>query len=638
MAKTGITQQAIDEIKARTDIGELIASYGVETRRAGSTLKACCPFHHEKTPSFVINESQGYYHCFGCGESGDAISFVRKIEGLDFVEAVRKLAASAGVELVEREEDPEARRRGRLYALMAELAEFYHRCLGRTREAQAARDYLSQRQLDGSVQDDWLIGYAPKGMAPMSTWAQKHGYTVQELAAAGVIKPPEGANDAGYHRFGGRLIFTVRDERGRVVAFSGRQIVPSKHSGKYVNSPATEIFAKSRVLFAYDRVRHELARRAPREIICCEGQIDVIRMHMHGFATAVASQGTAFTDEHAEMVCRRAESAVLMFDDDAAGHKATAAVAVKLLARGMPVKVAVLPGGHDPDSYLREFGAEKMRDLIARSESVVGFCCRTLRAGEAHPDAPDAVARIVRRTLETIAASSSPVLRAAMANETARLLGLPGAAVEAELEQLLRSRTPAIPVSPAAPVSSAATVAPVATPPAAAAPDGATVDAPEPAVKLPPAIEVSFMSFLLANEYDANLAAMAGRHLPEQVFAGGFTARFLSVWRDETAQGCDLVGAWADSLDAADRAVFDRALAAAGQTAASTLRPEEIMRDYIRSLWCERLRRERENLPAGDGDSAARRLRISMDLKSLQRSRWQAVKELTERLTKGENG
>lgn len=636
MAKSGITQQTIDEIKARTDIGELIASYGVETRRAGSALKACCPFHREKTPSFVINESQGYYHCFGCGESGDAISFVRKMEGLDFGEAVRKLAARAGVEIAEREEDPAERRRGRLYALMAELAEFYHRCLDRTREAQAARDYLAQRDLGENVQADWLIGYAPKGMAPMSAWAQKHGYTLGELAAAGVIKPPENAEDAGYHRFGGRLIFTVRDERGRVVAFSGRQIVPSKHSGKYVNSPATEIFAKSRVLFAFDRVRHELSRRSPREIICCEGQIDVIRMHMHGFATAVASQGTAFTDEHAQMVCRRAESAVLMFDDDAAGHKATAAVAVKLLAKGMPVKVAVLPGGHDPDSYLREFGAEKMRELIAQAESVVGFCCRTLRAKESNPDAPDAVARIVRETLSTIAASSSPVLRAAMANETAKLLGLPAAAVEDELYRLLQSRTASAanlqpPATPANPQSAPAL------PTESAERSGEAGEAPVAAVMLPPAVEIAFVSFLLANEYDANLAAMAGRHLPEQVFASGFTARFLAVWRDESAQGQDLVGAWADSLDRADRAAFDRALAAAGQTAASTLRPEEIMRDFIRSLWCERLRRERDNLSCSDGASAERRLRISMDLKSLQRSRWQAVKELTERLTKGEN-
>ena len=304
----------------------------MQVRHAGSSLKACCPFHHEKTPSFNINPSRGFYHCFGCGESGDAISFVMKMDGLTFPEAAQKLAAQCGVK-VEAQEDPEAGERKRLYALMAELAQFYHRCLLQTKEAQPARDYLASRDLGGQVQEDFLIGYAPNGVSVVLKWAEKHGYTPGELERAGVVKGPNRPGDAGYHRFGGRLMFTVRDRQGRVVAFSGRQLVERKNAGKYVNSPETPIFRKSNVLFGFDRAAGNIVKAPHREVICCEGQIDTIRLHMNGFATAVASQGTAFTEEHAKMISRVADAAVLMYDDDAAGHKATVKVAAMLLAR-----------------------------------------------------------------------------------------------------------------------------------------------------------------------------------------------------------------------------------------------------------------------------------------------------------------
>ena len=183
---SGISESIIEEIKLRTDLADLIASYGVAVKHAGGSVKACCPFHNEKTPSFNINTAKGFYHCFGCGESGDAIKFVQKYEGLSFAEAVRKLAAQCGITIEERE-DPEAGLRKRLYSLMADLAQFYHRCLGAMRDAQLARDYLVSRDLDGAAKDDLLIGYAPAGMAPILTWARKYGYTMEELEAAGVV-------------------------------------------------------------------------------------------------------------------------------------------------------------------------------------------------------------------------------------------------------------------------------------------------------------------------------------------------------------------------------------------------------------------------------------------------------------------
>ena len=208
---SGITEATVEEIKARIDIAELISSYGIQIKRAGSSLKACCPFHHEKTPSFHINEGKGFYHCFGCGESGDAIKFVRRMDGLTFIEAVTKLAERCGVKIEAGKEDPAAGRRRRLLALMAELAQFYRRCLLKAKEAEIAREYLKSRDLGEQVQEDFLIGYAPKGMPPMVKWAEKYGYTLDELEEAGVVKPPRGPGDSGYSRFGGRLMFSIKD-------------------------------------------------------------------------------------------------------------------------------------------------------------------------------------------------------------------------------------------------------------------------------------------------------------------------------------------------------------------------------------------------------------------------------------------
>ena len=409
---SGITEATVEEIKARIDIAELISSYGIQIKRAGSSLKACCPFHHEKTPSFHINEGKGFYHCFGCGESGDAIKFVRRMDGLTFIEAVTKLAERCGVKIEAGKEDPAAGRRRRLLALMAELAQFYRRCLLKAKEAEIAREYLKSRDLGEQVQEDFLIGYAPKGMPPMVKWAEKYGYTLDELEEAGVVKPPRGPGDSGYSRFGGRLMFSIKDKQGRVVAFSGRQLVASKHSGKYVNSPETPIFRKSSVLFGFDRAAGNISKSPHREAIVCEGQIDTIRLHACGFPVAVASQGTAFTEEHVKLLGKVADQVTLVFDDDEAGRKATVRTARLFLAAEMPVKVVSLPEGDDPDSFLRRHPAEDFRRLLDDAESIMSFQVRAERAKERSPDSIDAMARISGEILLTVSSSRSAVIRA----------------------------------------------------------------------------------------------------------------------------------------------------------------------------------------------------------------------------------
>ena len=207
------SQPLLDEIKARTDLADLVSSYGVQLRRSGADYKACCPFHREKTPSFIIHPQQGYYHCFGCGEKGDAFSFVMKQEGMSFGEAVRKLARQCGV-TVEEKVDPDAARRARLYALHAELAAFFRRCLKSAPEAEPARRYLQARRLPEDALEKFCVGYAPRAAASMQTWARKYGFSADEMDAAGVLLKSKYENGRPYNRFGGRLMFTICDRQG----------------------------------------------------------------------------------------------------------------------------------------------------------------------------------------------------------------------------------------------------------------------------------------------------------------------------------------------------------------------------------------------------------------------------------------
>ncbi len=629
MAK-GISDALVEEVKARIDLADLVSSYGVEVRPAGSSKKACCPFHHEKTPSFNINETKGFYHCFGCGESGDAIKFVMKMDGLTFVEAVRKLAERTGVK-IEEDEDPEAVRRARLLALLAELAQFYRRCLLKAREGELARKYLASRALDDAVADSYLVGYAPVGAAVIRKWAAKYGYTDAELEAAGVVKAPNRPGDAGYHRFGGRLVFSIRDRRGRVVGFSGRQLVASKNSGKYVNSPETPVFRKSNVLYGLDKAAGAIAKDVNREVIVCEGQIDCIRLQTSGFPNSVAGQGTAFTAEHVRMLKKVADQVALVYDDDLAGHKATIKSARLCLAAELPVRVVSLPDGDDPDSFLRAHPAEDFRQMLDGAESIMAFQLRAERAKERHPDSVDAVNRITKELLATIAPCPSAILRATMVGEAAKLLNLPHAALS---EELLKVRA-----VPAAPVRRLPDEEPP-DPGGAPAPDaskafgGDTADegVDASAVIPPPKGELAFCEFLLGNEYAEEaktIDGLVGEFLPPSVFAHDFTRAFVETWRTEQAKGEDLVAPWGDSLGPVDRAWFDRVLLGQGKALESALTPVEIAKDFVRALWAARLRRRRGALPAaGDEASDLERRKSTLELKRLNSVKWSTLKDL----------
>ena len=623
-------QTVLDEIKARTDLADLISSYGVPLRRAGADYKACCPFHREKTPSFVVHGHPPFYHCFGCGEKGDAFTFVMKQEGLSFGEAVRKLARQCGVTVEERA-DPDAARRARLYALHAELAAFFRRCLKRAPEAEPARRYLATRRLPEDALEKFCVGYAPLAPEAMQTWARKHGFSEDEMEAAGVLLRGRYPGGRPYNRFGGRLMFTICDRQGRPVAFSGRILTNEKRAAKYVNSPETLVFKKSHVLFGLDKAAAHIVKAPGRCALVCEGQIDLIRCHACGFENAVASQGTAFTEEHVRMVKKCADSVVLVFDADGAGRKAAVKTGGEFLAAEMPVRVATLPPGEDPDSLLRDQGPDAFRAVLERAESITHFQVRTLRAEEPHPDSIDAVARVSRAALETIARCPSAVLRASLLAEAAQMLHLPLAALEEDFAKVkapgARARPPAPPPAAAPAPSASALEAP------RPAPVPAAQDAAAPENNPPPPQEMALCEVLFAHERDASLAELVTKFAPDAVLSHAFTRAFVAAWRAELAGGeADAFARLRGALPAASVAWLDGILFGGDRTGLSELSPARILQDLLRQLWAAAVRRRQGTLPADSTpENDARRLAYSSRMRLLRRAPWpQAAALMTE--------
>ena len=666
-----IPDSVIEEIKARCDLADVISGYGVALRRAGADYKACCPFHHEKTPSFVIHPDKGYYHCFGCGEKGNVFSFVMKQEGLTFIEAVKKLAQQCGV-TIEEKEDPQAGLRARLYALHAELAEFFRRCLKVAPEAEAARRYLASRELSDEVAGRFCIGYAPLAPEALQKWAEKYKFTADEMHAAGVLLKSQYANGRPYNRFGGRLMFTIRDRAGRPVAFSGRILTNDKKTAKYVNSPETPVFKKSNILFALDLAASHIVKAPHREAIVCEGQIDVIRCHACGFPTAVASQGTAFTAEHVQILKKVADSVTLVFDADGAGQKAAVRTGGEFLAAEVPVRVATLPEGEDPDSMLRTKGPEAFRARLEDSESIVRFQVRTMLAKEERPDSIDAIARVSRAALETIALCPSAVLRASFMAEAAKMLNLPVSALEEDFGKVqdavrreqgrARGRLSEPAPRPAAPVPTAAPARPAAPAPA---PRPAPVrggfderpedffidsepppefadevppelDAAAPVHNPPPLCEKALCDLLIEHERDAGLAKSVADYLPDVVLSHDLTRQFVAAWRKGFEGAGDAFAELRGRLAPADCAWLDGILLGNGGSGLSELSPDRILEGLLRQLWMAAVRRRQGALPAVSSPENDRlRLAYSSTIRMLQRAPWPKASALMVPATLG---
>ena len=623
----GVPESTIEEIKARTDIADLIASYGIQLRRSSGGYVACCPFHNEKTPSFHIQPDKGYYHCFGCGESGDCIKFVQKQEGMSFIEAVKKLAGACGV-TVEEKEDPDAGQRKRLLALHEQLADFFRRCLLQAKEAEPARAYLASRELPEAIVSQFKIGYAPLSAEAMRTWAKKYDFTDDDLVAAGVLLPPKFAGGSWFNRFGGRLMFTITDRQDRAIAFSGRILTNDKKKAKYVNSPETILFKKSNVLFALAHAAPNIVKTPGREAIVCEGQIDVIRCHACGFPVAVASQGTAFTEEHVRILKKCADSVVLVFDGDGAGQKAAIRTGGEFLAAGVPVRVATLPEGEDPDSLLRTKGPEAFQACLDAAVSVANFQVHALLAGHEKPYNIRTVSDTSKAVLETIAKCTSAVMRATLIDESATLLGVPSAALQEDFMKVL-SAAKSRPAPP--PKDVELSDEPFGEPDGA---DEVSVslageDAASPRVNPPPTTETAFCEFLKEHERNASLTPLVSEYVPEVILSHPFTKAFVKAWLEGIADGTDAITALRDSLPPEMCVWLDHILLNEEKSASCELSPEQILQGFLRRLWMEAVQRRQGELPAASSpENDMARLRYSTNIRKLQRMDWERARAL----------
>jgi DNA primase len=363
--------ELVDEIRARVDLVDLV-SVSVPLKRAGERWKGLCPFHQEKTPSFTVNPKLGIFHCFGCHAGGDAFEFLKRHDRLDFPEAVRILAERTGVPLPSRAmPGPEPGAREALYRLLDWAARRYEAWLWEREDAELARRYLAERGIATEVARAFRLGYAPGGWDHLLGTARGEGFTPEALLGAGLVLARQ-TGTGYYDRFRGRLLFPIADSQGRVIAFGGRALVPGDEP-KYLNSPETPLYQKGQTLYALHLARDRMgtARRA----LLVEGYIDCLMAHQHGLTEAVAVLGTALTPHHLGILRRYADEIILFFDADQAGAEA-ARRAEELLEQsadphwwalerkreglgrgGLRLKVATLPAGHDPDTFLRREGA-----------------------------------------------------------------------------------------------------------------------------------------------------------------------------------------------------------------------------------------------------------------------------------------
>ena len=361
-----IPEEIILEIKSRNPIESVISSY-VNLTKAGSLYKGLCPFHSEKTPSFTVYPNTSSYYCFGCGAGGDAVTFIKNIENLDYIEALKLLADRAGVQIPENGyDDSVLKLKARLYEVNKEAALFYHHYM-LSADGKAGYDYFTSRGLNKATLSHFALGFAPNAWDGLIKYLKNKGFTINEMLQAGLIVK---GKSGYYDRFRNRTMFPILDLQNRVIGFSGR-IMPGEENngGKYVNTTDTLIYKKSHNLFGMNFAKANLSEG----IILVEGNLDVITLHQAGVTSAVAALGTAFTDDQARLIARYTDRITLVMDSDAAGKKATDRALKIVTKAGLKAKVVNIPDGKDPDEFVKKNGKDAFVNLIKNASANIDY-------------------------------------------------------------------------------------------------------------------------------------------------------------------------------------------------------------------------------------------------------------------------
>ena len=439
-----IPTENIEQIATANDIVEVIGSY-FPLKRAGASYKALCPFHQEKTPSFNVSPQRQSFHCFGCGAGGSVFRFVMDYEHLDFPSAVKKLAARAGIPVVEDrasggQDDRQHEGRRTLLQLHAEAAEWFHDNLLKREWASSARDYLKNRGIDRRIAGNWQIGFAPDAWDATLKWALDRGYRRADIVQSGLVKPRDENRPEGdvYDRFRNRIMFPICNDVGEVIAFSGRILGSDTETAKYLNSPETPLFRKGHVLYGLHKTKRPLIDA--NSAIVCEGQLDLITLFEAGIPNVVAPQGTAFTENQARILKRFVDEVVLCFDADAAGQKAAERSLESLLQHDLVVRIAEMPPGEDPDSIVRRRGKAEFDRRVSEARNFFDYWIERETA-QSDLRSLGAKMQLARRMAETVARVHDPIMRGEIASKVSARIGVPQTDFEALLARPVRERS-----------------------------------------------------------------------------------------------------------------------------------------------------------------------------------------------------
>lgn len=414
-----IAEETIQEIRDRVDIVEVVSRY-LPLKRSGANYQGLCPFHQEKTPSFNVNSARQIFHCFGCGVGGNVFSFLMRMEGLNFPEAVRQLADKVGVEIEEHEKSPEDIRRlesiERLARINEAAGEFYHQLLLKENAGTVGRKYLRARGYEGETVRTFRLGFAPEGWETLKNNLSSK-FATADLRRTGLLRPgKQGRGD--YDLFRNRLLFPIHDLKGRIVAFGGRVLDDSLP--KYINSPETELYHKGKVLYGLHQARESI--RQSDQVMVVEGYFDVLALHQAGFPNTVATCGTALTQDHARLLKRFANKILLIFDQDAAGINAMFRAMDVLLPSGLTVSVVMLPAGEDPDSLVNSKGRNGFQSFLDAARPVLEvFIEKQLKS---HDESAEGRARAAKQILSRLKLLPDELERTLYLNQLATKIGL----------------------------------------------------------------------------------------------------------------------------------------------------------------------------------------------------------------------
>ncbi len=434
-----ITDEKIEEIRGASDIVEVISGY-VRLKKQGKSFMGLCPFHTEKTPSFSVDPVRGFYHCFGCRAGGNIFNFIMQMEKISFPEAVRLLAKQAGISVPEGEDTEKSLETENLFKANALAMAFFEQCMRGTRAGEKSLSYMKSRGFETKTLDLFHVGYAPNLWDGLIQKAQREAMRLSFLAQAGLVIPGK-TKGAYYDRFRARVMFPIFNAAGRPVGFGGRILGTDKKQPKYINSPETPIFQKGRHLYGLSLAKEGIRRED--KIVVVEGYTDVMRLHQSGMNHAVASSGTALTDEQAQLMMRYSKNVVLVFDGDSAGFQAALRGVDILVKKGAQVSVVPLPGGSDPDTAVLKRGAAFLRNAVQSARTFVDFQLERMSV-TGHLKTPGQKAEAAKMLLDIIHSLPDRLEQDLMVKEIAGKLGVDEHLLIQKLQKGVLERAPAV--------------------------------------------------------------------------------------------------------------------------------------------------------------------------------------------------